>query len=203
VTAFLWLATSGEGGGWIGRWSPGIGDPTLSGWLATLAYFAAAWCCLDAARRIRPELLRAPTLRRERSIWRALAALLAALGVNKQLDLQSALTELARIAARSGGWYAQRRGLQLAFVGAVALAGLAAIASAFWLSRRTRPAVRLGVVAFTALVAFVVARAASFHRVDIAISQEWMGLRVSSLIEVAALLVVIAAARWQRRALGG
>jgi hypothetical protein len=31
-----------NGAGWIGSWSPGIGDPTPAGWLATFGCFAAA-----------------------------------------------------------------------------------------------------------------------------------------------------------------
>ena len=30
------------------RWSPGIGDPTVMGWLTVVAYLAAAWLCLRA-----------------------------------------------------------------------------------------------------------------------------------------------------------
>ncbi|HEY8122571.1 MAG TPA: hypothetical protein VII78_14710 [Myxococcota bacterium] len=202
MSGFVLLARAAEGAGWIGSWSPGIGDPTPAGWLATVAYFAAAGCCWAAARRIKPEYRRAPSLRREWRLWGTLSALLALLGVNKQLDLQSALTEIARGLARSGGWYEQRRGLQLAFVAVVALVALLAAVASLWATRRTSPPVRVAVVGFGALLAFVVARAASFHHVDMAISHEWLGLRVSSLVELAGLAVLIVAARWQRRALG-
>lgn len=203
MSGFVLLATAAHGGGWIRDWSPGIGDPTPAGWIATLAYFAAAWSCWAASRRIKPEYRRTLSLRREWTIWRALAALLAVLGVNKQLDLQSAVTELGRLLARSGGWYEQRRGVQLVFVAAVAAVALAGAGAAFWATRRTSPPVRLAVVALSALLGFVVARAASFHHIDGAISHEWLGLRVSSLVELSALLVLLAAARWQGRHLGG
>ncbi len=198
--SFLPLA-SGAGAGWIGNWSPGIGDPTPAGWIATLAYFAAAWRCFAAARRILPAYRRAPTLRREWVLWRVLAGALAALGFNKQLDLQTALTELGRAAARAGGWYGQRREVQLAFVVAVGLSALAAAALALWTTRRTSPPVRVACAGFVALLGFVVARAASFHHFDLAISAEWQGLRVGSLVEIGALAVLIAAAEWQARAL--
>ncbi len=202
MSGLVWLATSPHGQGWIGRWSPGIGDPTPAGWLATLAYLAAAWSCYVAARGIKPEYRRAPSLRREWRVWQALAAALAALGFNKQLDLQSALTELGRLLARSGGWYAERRGVQLAFVLAVGALALAATAAALWATRRTSPPVRIAAAAFAALLGFVVARAASFHHLDTAISGEWLGLRVSSLVETGGLFALIAAARWRIRQLG-
>lgn len=202
MSDFLPLVT-GEGAGWIGHWSPGIGDPTPAGWIATLAYVAAAACCFAAGRRILPEYRRVPTLRRERILWHALAGALAALGVNKQLDLQTALTELGRAAARAGGWYGQRREVQLAFVAAVGVAALGAAALALWTTRRTSAPVRVACAGFVALLGFVVARAASFHHFDLAISGEWHGLRVGSLVEIGALAVLIAAAQWQGRVLGG
>ena len=47
-----------NGTGWIllmaatedGRWRPGIGDPTVLGWVTVAAYLAAAWACGVAAR---------------------------------------------------------------------------------------------------------------------------------------------------------
>src|SRR5882672_1117833 len=42
---------SSTGDGWIGDWSPGIGDPTVMGWLTVAAYFAASWLCVRAFRR--------------------------------------------------------------------------------------------------------------------------------------------------------
>jgi hypothetical protein len=197
--AALWLAAAPSGAGWIGRWSPGIGDPTPAGWLTTLAYFAAAWSCWAAARRLRPEYRVTAGLRREWRLWRALSVLLASLGINKQLDLQSALTEMGRMLARSGDWYAQRRSVQLAFVVAVALAGLAAAGFALWAVRRTAAPVRLAVAGACMLLGFVVARAASFHHVDLVVSHELLGLRLGSLLELAIAGLILAAAQWRRR----
>jgi hypothetical protein len=202
VSDFLWLAGAAHGDGWIGRWSPGIGDPTAAGWLATLAYFATAWCCRAAALRIRPAYRVTPAVRREWRLWRALAPLLAVLGINKQLDLQSAITELARMLARSGGWYDERRGVQLAFVAAVAATALAASLAALWATRRTSPPARIAVFGTAALLGFIAARAASFHRIDVAISTELLGLRLSSLVELAGIALIFAATRWQQRIYG-
>ncbi|MBM4385133.1 MAG: hypothetical protein FJ091_17410 [Deltaproteobacteria bacterium] len=203
MSGFALSAMARDGAGWIGSWSPGIGDPTAAGWLATLGYFAAAWSCYGAAQRIGPALLSAQMLRRESRIWQMLAALLAALGVNKQLDLQSALTELGRIAARSGGWYGERRGVQFVFIACIALAGAAAAIAALWTARRTSPPVRLAVAGALAILAFVVVRAASFHHFDIATSREVLGLRVGSLVELAGIAVVLTTAGWRQRQLRG
>ena len=34
-----------EGQGWIGHWSPGIGDPSVMGWVTVALYLVAAWLC--------------------------------------------------------------------------------------------------------------------------------------------------------------
>ena len=65
----------------------------------------------------------------ERFIWRLLVAGMVALGVNKQLDLQSALTELARLYAHEQGWYGNRRQFQQAFIAAVPILGLTVLAA--------------------------------------------------------------------------
>ena len=50
---------------------------------------------------------------REMRAWRSIAIAFLALGVNKQLDLQTALTEVGRVLANSQGWYAQRQSVQV------------------------------------------------------------------------------------------
>lgn len=46
---------------------------------------------------------------REQKLWLLIALMFIFLGINKQLDLQSALTEAGRILAIKQGWYAARR----------------------------------------------------------------------------------------------
>ena len=85
--------------GWIGSWSPGIGDPTPMGWITVVGYLAAAWLCFRVGGR-----LEVRTAYPERHLWRILTWGLLVLGVSKQLDLQSALTELGRTLAHAQGW---------------------------------------------------------------------------------------------------
>ena len=84
-----------------GRWRPGIGDPTFLGWVTVAAYFAAALACgrawrLDRRARLAGDRSSSPTF------WLILSLLLAFLGINKQLDLQSLLTHLALDRAAPG-----------------------------------------------------------------------------------------------------
>ncbi|HLV66145.1 MAG TPA: hypothetical protein VKY73_10045 [Polyangiaceae bacterium] len=183
-------ATEGPDG-WIGSWSPGIGDPTFGGWLTVVLYLAAAVVCVALSRSARVPA-------RERTIWLGLAAGLAFLGVNKQLDLQSALTEIGRILAKGQNWYEHRHEVQRFFVEVIALvAVVTALVLAFVIRRMPRPT-QLAVVGACLLLGFVVIRAASFHHVDRLIGMEWLGVRANWVLEIGGLACILAAALFRR-----
>jgi len=185
-----------DGKGWIGSWSPGIGDPTLVGWVTVGLYFVAACLCLLIARR-----QGARSRGSERLFWWGLCALLVLLGINKQLDLQTALTELGRSWSRNQGWYEYRHKVQRAFILAVGLCAIGAIGGLlFWMRRAPAPT-HVAIVGASLLLAFVVIRASSFHHVDLFIGSRWWGMRKNWIIEIGGLLVVIAGAGWRFRRL--
>ena len=164
------------------RWSPGIGDPTLYGW-ATVGVFAVAalLCALLAA---------SPEGRPERALWIALALLMAALAVNKQLDLQSALTAAGRCVSQDQGWYDARRGVQALFtlaVGAASLAGLVLLAVAMrrHLARTWAALLGAGFVA-----GFVLVRAVSWGHVGAILDLPVGGMRMNHVLENAGPILV-------------
>ena len=77
-------------------WQPGIGDPSLAGWLTVLLYVLVGLLAFRVAGRV---AFPVATRGRERSFWIIVGCLMLCLAVNKQLDLQSALT--ARVTASS------------------------------------------------------------------------------------------------------
>lgn len=174
------------------RWQPGIGDPTPAGWITVAAYACAAALALVVAGGLRPR----PTQRTERWFWLGAALFLAALAVNKQLDLQSFLTAVGRCVAKAQGWYDARRGVQrdavLAMIAAAAIAGgLIAWRLAPTLAR-TGPAL-FGLVAITA---FVLARAVGFHHVDALIGMRVSGLRLNWVFEIGGIAIFTLGALW-------
>ena len=173
-----------------GRWTPGIGDPTVLGWATVAAYALALVLCVLAFRVAR----RTP---RDRSggLWAIMAALMLALGINKQLDLQSWFSQVARDIVLGQGLYNERRTYQAAFIAAVATAGLIALGLLTWRAIRNRwPIVPLAGAAF--LVSYVVIRAASFHHVDQIINLSIPGARLSSVIELGGIAIIaVGAAR--------
>ncbi len=180
--------------GLIGIWSPGIGDPTVGGWLTVLLYAAAAasvWVLLKRVDFTRRE--------REQWVWRCLLVGLIFLGINKQLDLQSALTELGRIVARDQGWYENRAQVQEAFIAGTGILGLTLLAAFISLAWGAPGATLSALAGGFALLVFVMVRAASFHHIDRLLSLDLAGLKYNWIIEMGALVWILASATLRRR----
>jgi hypothetical protein len=176
------------------NWSPGIGDPTFGGWLTVALYLVAAVVCWRVARRLGGTDAGA---RSEASVWRAIAILFLALGINKQLDLQSAFTEIGRVFALAHGWYEQREIVQLYFIVAVAAVCLLVAATLLILIRKAPAATWIAVLGTTVVLVFVAVRAASFHHVDRFIGSTMLGLRWNWILEIGGILLVLIAG-WRR-----
>ncbi|WP_265501932.1 hypothetical protein [Paracoccus beibuensis] len=165
-----------------GQWSPQIGDPDVTGWLTVLSYSVTAFLALAVWRDLKG--------RRGRAFWAVLAVLLAFLAINKQLDLQSAVTAAGKCLARAQGWYANRRIVQVAFI-AVLLAGvLVTLAGAMMALRGSLSRNLLAVVGLAILLGFVMVRAVSFHHVDLLIGSRSLGVPNNFLFENAGLLLI-------------
>jgi hypothetical protein len=178
---------------WISqlRWRPQIGDPSFMGWFTVAAYaLAALAAALTAAR---PALQRPGEPWRER-LWWGVAAGLALLCVNKQLDLQSLLTDIGRVIAREQGWYEHRRDFQKWAVAGVAL-GAAALGLGFiWRFRRFWLSHKLLVAGVFFLLTFIGVRMVSFHHVDQVLGLRAGGMKINWLLELTGIFLVTLAA---------
>lgn len=131
---------------------------------------------------------------RVKTVWIAVTVLLAFLCVNKQLDLQSLLTDIGRAFARTQGWYGERRAVQKLFViGVLAGAGTFAVWSTwrfryFWLHH----GLLLSGLLF--LLTFVAVRAVSFHHVDQFLKTRLSGVKMNWVLELTGIFLVAAAA---------
>ncbi len=177
------------------RWSPGIGDPTLGGWITVFLYLVTAYWCWRVANDVGAE---GHATRWETRAWRILALLFVALGINKQLDLQSALTEIGRVLAYYQGWYENRRTVQFAFIGVVG--GLCLIAALALLAMiwKAPPPTWLAAGGTMLILLFVGVRAASFHHIDELIDTRVLGLRLNWILEMGGILLVLLATHWRR-----
>ena len=168
-----------------GQWHPGIGDPTIGGWLTVVAYFVAALLAVRAAR--------CSAATRVRAFWIVTAIILFLLCVNKQLDLQTWLTQFGRRTALAEEWYDQRAFVQRAFVAGVALAGVAVAALAGWLVRKHLDELWLALAGGCLLIVFVIVRATSIHHVDELLGVTLANLPINFILENGGILTIVAA----------
>ena len=110
-------------------------DRTPIAWVIVVFYFFCAAACFLAWNAAES---------REKRFWLAATVLLALLGLNKELDLQAALTQDARTVVRLLGLYEQRRLMQGGFLLLLGTAGLIAVLFlARWLRGSSRAAARI------------------------------------------------------------
>lgn len=162
------------------RWTPQIGDPTLAGWVTVAAYLACMALAISVWRRT--------PLRAERWFWGILALAMAALAVNKQLDLQSALTATGRCLAQLQGWYGERRNFQRQVIVALLAGMLAGLTVGLWLLRRHLRRNGIALCGLAVVAGYVAIRAVGFHHMETLINT-WalQGVRFNFIFETSGL----------------
>lgn len=178
----MWLVQTADGG-----WEPGIGDPTLMGWFTVFAYFGTALLCYRALRKAKRA---GPGQHGLIMGWGALCIAMAALGLNKQLDLQSLITVVGRRLAHEQGWYERRHVFQVWFIeGLTAFAGIATVSTG-WLMRKHLRRFWLALVGAGFIALFVVVRATSFHSVDLFLGSHWLGIKMNWVLELSGIACI-------------
>jgi len=175
-------------------WLPRISDPPI---VAVAFYLMASVICAMSARKVG---LEEPDRSRERAAWRWMTALLLALGINKQLNLDTIFTQAGRVLAHDQGWYHHRALVQLVFVAQVALASMVvAITLLIW-ARHAPKSTRLALLATMLVVAFVSIRTISYHYVDNLLAQKILGFRWNTVLEITGIALVLLASLWRQGA---
>ncbi len=172
-------------------WTPRIGDPEMTGWLTVISYLVCFALAVLVLRR-RP-------IGAARGLWLAIAGLMAFLGLNKQLDLQTALTATGRCLAHAQGWYDQRYLVQLAFIAGLVLGVVIAL---LWAAKTLRGQMRrngLALLGLAVLCGFVLVRAVGFHHVDRLISTDFANIKFNFWFENAGLVLIAINAVWLLR----
>lgn len=164
----------------LDRWQPGIGDPNWQGWATVLVYLVTATLAFRVTGRAG---FPPATRRREWLFWAMTALIMAALAINKQLDLQSAVTAAGRCLALAQSWYGQRRALQLGFILALAMLALVFLSCLLVLLRKSWPRTALPAMGLVFVCAFVMIRAVGFHHVDRMLGLPMLGLGVNTALE--------------------
>jgi hypothetical protein len=152
-----------------GDWHLGVGDPTVLAWIVTAGYI---FCALFSVRAALASTGKAGPTPHPAKPWWSLAAVAAVLGVNKQLDLQTLLIELARGATRTAGLYEVRRGVQKVFV--VLIIAVVAVVAWRWVRvQRVFLARHRTLVAGVALIGlYTLLRMAAINHIELGSSEE-------------------------------
>ena len=162
------------------------------GWLTVVLYAIGTW------QSYRVATLPSARLRSsEGLLWWVFVYGLLALGINKQLDLQSALTEIGRMLATQYGWYEQRHLVQTFFIYCVAIFATSATIFMLYFARKAPLATIFALIGSIFLLAFVFIRAASFHHFDIFIHSAILGVKVNWIMEMGGISIIIASGVWR------
>ncbi|MDO8989013.1 MAG: hypothetical protein Q7U91_05205 [Sideroxyarcus sp.] len=186
--------TNSEEAGWIGQWSPGIGDPTIVGWLTVALYAVAAMMCWRAALECKRPRLKKTTRPLESALWWFLSIVLWFLCINKQLDLQTAITETARMLSHRDGWYGERQVYQQMFIKVLVLGGASCACLLLFITWKMSRAIKLAMFGLCLLGVFIVIRASSFHHFDVFIGSSVLGIRWNWILEISGIGIVSLAA---------
>ncbi len=181
-----------------------IGDPRAGAWLIFFSYFAVSVLCARAfqvaligsqlaadypnpERRLKD---RQAAYRASFRFWGLVIALFVFLGINKQIDLQTWLTEVGRQIAMAQGWYDQRAMVQTIFVLTTAVTGVVVLSVLLKLTRDLLPRHVLAFVGLASLAVFLMVRTASFHALEDVVHFEIVGMRLSWYLEMAGIVCV-------------
>lgn len=170
-------------------WSPAIGDSQLMSWVIVALYFLAAVFVYFVQIRT-PLGVPGATEGRHRFFWILIILLLLFLGVNKQLDLQSWFTAVAKCMAKTEGWYADRRKYQTIFI--VALSFLFSMFLIFfaWYFRGYLRKNFFAILGVLVLLFFILIRASAIEKIDFILDYRLYDSGIKQLLEISGILLI-------------
>ena len=173
------------------NWTPGIGDPTIDGWVTVILYISASLSCWSSGRTLRCSS--------EKLFWDLIGFLLLGLGINKQLDLQTAFTEVGKLVAHLQGWSGQRHLVQIGFIEILGASCIAATIILFYWIRNAPLQTCVASVGITMVIIFIFIRAATFYHVDQLLGPTIHFEHWNWVLEIPGIGVVLLASFWRTK----
>ncbi len=171
----------------MGGWRPTIGDPSFMGWFTVGSYFACAilyFIIAHASRKLD---------RGSFFLWCMITLLMVMLGINKQLDLQTLLTEMGRQVAKAQGWMDQRRIVQFWFIVVLGILIMTAFLLFIVIMRNLFRQHMLVFIGLFFLLSFIMIRATSFHHFDEMLGFNVYSVRMNWLLELTGIYSIVVA----------
>ncbi len=163
-------------------WTPGFNDATPLGFAVCAAYLLVAWLAMRAWQRERGVHARLGRA------WFALMLLLLLLGINKQADMQTWATQIARTIAKDNGWYRERKTPQLIALLIASVLALCTMAWIAWTLRRELRRIWPTLLGLTLIGVYIAARVTSAHVVDAFLGRG--PIKIMSLVEPVGLALI-------------
>jgi hypothetical protein len=163
------------------RWKLCFGDPTFIGWLLTGIYLLIGMFALRRSYK----------LAECSGEWFAMGALMLFFSFNKQLDLQTLISDVGRWIATSLGLMEQRHLFKIFFM----LAMVLCIVLTIWYLRKTVLVFfrqfKLTVVGLAGFIIFIILRASSFHLFSDGFNLFLTNVYFFSILELNSLLIIL------------
>lgn len=167
------------------RWKLGIGDPTIEGWLICTLYFIGFILSLKKSIHVKDNC----TI--SHKTWTFVSLILLFLSLNKQLDLQTLISDTGRAIAINLELMEQRHIFKQAFILVLALFGI------IFLIRYKENVVsfnknyHLAFVGMVTLITFVFLRAISFHIFSDTLNNTLKSYHFFKALELTSILILL------------
>lgn len=174
-------------------WSFTIGDPSFVGWFTVFVYLFCSILSFFVFINAN-DLFHWEKAKKQKAFWFSIMLVMLFLSINKQLDIQSYATAIARYHALKHGWYEQRHGYQQLFIKIIGICSASAVGLLALYFIDVIKDNFLAILGLGSLLAFITIRASSFHHVDAFISSEILNLKMNWIIELSAISLICFAA---------
>lgn len=176
-----------------GFWREYRGDYSLAGWVLTFGYLFCAvllFLCLKNS---------AFTDFKEKLFWVSLFGIIVLFAINKQLDLQLLITDIARTAAKEYQVYEQRKPFQIrviALFASIALGLFGLVSVLVWKSHKT---LLLALTGVAVIFGYFVLRLVSYHAIEEIMKQRYVFISLYDVLELAGVALVGVGVLWYNR----
>lgn len=176
-----------------GFWRTQRGDYTLAGWGITLSYavcvFFFIYCLKGVANHDASERL----------FWRVLFMVVLLLCINKQLDLQMLITDIARTAAKELQVYEFRKPIQIKVISFFASMAIGLFCLVGMLVRQAHKGLLLALAGISVITGYLFLRLMSYHSVDAMLGRKLFIFSLFDVIEFLGILLIGAGVVWYGR----